>query len=53
MEIVEQPTPCIQMNYLVVLLLPYLVLVFILYLNYDHALLLLLDLLLDMIRSFC
>jgi hypothetical protein len=31
------PTPCIQMNYLVVLLLFYLVLGLILYLNYDHA----------------
>jgi hypothetical protein len=47
------PTPCIHMNYWVVLLFLYLVLGLILYLNYDHALLLLLDLLLYMIRSFC
>jgi hypothetical protein len=47
------PTPCIHMNYWVVLLFLYLVLGLILYLNYDHALLLLFDLLLYMIRSFC
>jgi hypothetical protein len=32
------PTPCIQINYWVVLLLLYLVLGIILYPNYDHAL---------------
>jgi hypothetical protein len=48
------PTPCKQMNYWVVLLLLYLVLGLILYMNYDHALLLLpLDSLLFMIRLFC
>jgi hypothetical protein len=36
------PTPCKQMNYSVVLLFLYLVLGLILYLNYDHALSLLL-----------
>jgi hypothetical protein len=46
------PTPCKQINYWVVLLLLYLVLGLILYLNYDHALLLLFVLLLCMIRSF-
>ena len=35
------PTPCKQMNYWVVLLLLYLVLGLMLYMNYDHALLLL------------
>jgi hypothetical protein len=35
------PTPCIQMNYWVVLLLLYLVLGYIFYVNHDHALLLL------------
>jgi hypothetical protein len=38
----DHPIPCIQMNYCVVLLLLYLVLDLILYLNYDHALALLL-----------
>jgi hypothetical protein len=40
------PVPCIQMNYWVVLLLLYLVLGLMLHINYDHALLLWLDLLL-------
>jgi hypothetical protein len=48
------PTPCKQINYWVVLLLLYLVLGLILYMNYDHALLLLsMDSLLFMIRLFC
>jgi hypothetical protein len=46
------PTPCKQINYWVVLLLLYLVLGLILYLNFDHALLLLLDYLLFMVRLF-
>jgi hypothetical protein len=45
------PTPCKQMNYWVVLLLLYVVLGLMLYMNYDHALLLLsMDSLLFMIR---
>jgi hypothetical protein len=48
------PTPYKQMNFWVVLLLLYLVLELILYMNYDHVLLLLsMDSLLFMIRSFC
>jgi hypothetical protein len=47
------PTPCIQMNYWVVLLFLYLVLKIMLYVTYDHALLLSIDSLLFMIRSFC
>jgi hypothetical protein len=38
------PTPCVQMNYWVVLLLVYLIEESTLYLNYDHDLLLLLAL---------
>jgi hypothetical protein len=42
------------MNYWVILILIYLVLRLMLYMNYDHALLLLtMDSLLFMIRSFC
>jgi hypothetical protein len=41
------------MNYWVVLLLLYLVLRLMLHMNYDHAFLLLLDLLLCMVISFC
>jgi hypothetical protein len=37
------PTPCKQMNYRIVLLLLYLVLGLILYMNYDHVFSLLLD----------
>jgi hypothetical protein len=44
------PTHCMQMNYWVVLLLLYLVLEIILYLNYDHVLLSM-NYLLFMIRS--
>jgi hypothetical protein len=47
------PTPCKQMNYWVVLLLLYLVLGLILYLNLEHALSVLLDYLLLMIRLLC
>jgi hypothetical protein len=47
------PTTCKQMNYLVALLLLYLVSGLILYLDYDHALLLLLAQLLFMIRLLC
>jgi hypothetical protein len=46
-------TPCKQMNYWVVLLLLYLVLGLMLYMNYDHALSLLLDYLLFMTRLLC
>jgi hypothetical protein len=35
------PTPCIRINYWVVLLLLYMILGLMLYINYDHALLLL------------
>jgi hypothetical protein len=42
--------PCIQMNYWVVLLLFYVVLGLMLYMDYDHALSLLLDYLLFMIN---
>jgi hypothetical protein len=37
------PTPCIQMNSWVVFLLLYLILELMLYMNYDHALLLSMD----------
>jgi hypothetical protein len=47
------PTPCKKMNYWVILLFLYLVLGLILYLNYDHALLILLVQLLFMIRLLC
>jgi hypothetical protein len=48
------PTPYIQMNYWIVLLLLYLVEGSTLYLNYDHALSLLsMHYLLFMVRSFC
>jgi hypothetical protein len=48
------PASCIQMNYWVVFLLLYLVLGLMLYVNYDHALLLLsMDSFLFMIRLFC
>jgi hypothetical protein len=48
------PTPCRQMNYWVVLLLLYLILGVMLYINYDHAILLLImDSLLFMIRLLC
>jgi hypothetical protein len=47
------PTPCKQMIHWVVLLLLYLVLRLILFLNYDHALLLWLAQLLFMIRLLC
>jgi hypothetical protein len=46
-------TPWKQMNYWVVLLFLYLVLRLMLYVNYDRVLLLSMDSLLLMIRSFC
>jgi hypothetical protein len=47
------PIPCKQMNYWVVLLLLYLVLGLMVYMNYDHDLSLLLDYLLFMIKLLC
>jgi hypothetical protein len=48
------PTPCIQIDYWVVLILLHMILGSMLYMNYDHVILLLsIDSLLFMIRSFC
>jgi hypothetical protein len=47
------PTPCIQMDYWVVLLVLYQIFGLMLYMNYDHTLSLFLDYLLFMIRLLC